>query len=55
MSTKVVIIGAGIAGLAAASHFCEENFDEFIILEVNENRYSKLGFFILFNLQIKGK
>ncbi|RMZ99363.1 spermine oxidase [Brachionus plicatilis] len=35
MNKKVVIIGAGIAGLAAANYFTEQNFDDFVILEAS--------------------
>ena len=30
---KVVIIGAGVAGLAAGSHLLKNGFDDFVILE----------------------
>lgn len=34
---KVIIIGAGIAGLAAATHLSQHNMNDFIVLEA-QNR-----------------
>ena len=39
LETRVVIIGAGLAGIAASINLLESNFDQFLVVEALEVNY----------------
>ena len=40
-TTKIVIVGAGFAGLSAAAHLVQNGFENVVILEVDQVRILK--------------
>jgi thioredoxin reductase len=47
-SCQVIIVGAGIAGLAAAKTLVDSGLQDIIILEGEENIYNLLKFYFIF-------